>query len=801
MAAVPSLFAVVEDVLNARQVEHKDQVAFEQGFPEREPVSVPWSATTLPDAIKDGLSPRFPGLFTHQAQAIQHIAGGENVVVTTRTSSGKSLIYTIPIARALLESDQATAILCYPQKALANDQLGAFQSLIPSILSAAGKRLGPHTIARYDGQTKDDEKPSIRAAARVILTNPEMLHLAVLGWHERHWQRFLTNLRYIILDEAHDYRGTFGSNIAMLMRRLLLVAGRYGASPQFIATSATIADPAGHMQRLTGKTFTVIPPDQDGSRQGPKRLWIVQPASHPFDLARGLMKELVARGLTVLTFCQSRQSAERLTYDMGKVDDAVKPVVVYRAGLSTEERVRIEQGLKSGTIGGVFSTSALELGIDIGALDVCICVGFPNTMMSLWQRAGRVGRAGKPGAVILIPDERPIDAYYTAHPGKLLARDMEPLAINLQSRTLATWHYSCALSEAGRNIELLEPSALGAPMETIAAEHRAGQDHPSYHSEGVHREYNMRAGGDASYELALHDTQLGEISRTQILRETPPNAIYLHGGRKYRVMSVDEMRKLVRLKPEHSANRTQSFVQTNVRLQQCWRAGHNRLMKIQEGRLLVTQSLKMLTEKRPDGNVVAQFAGNQGLKANILPTTGAVLTILKPSALLHRAGEARTAFNGLAPLMTGLLPTVLGPCDLGDFAIHPQWGEDEAKLYIYDVAYDGIDLTMHAFGRLDDLLQATLTRATECDCTDDAGCFRCVRNPFDDVPTDRRLTREMLKLLASSISSHPIEVTVEVAAPDRMAPVTAKVVCRVCESSNEMGQKFCGNCGTRLEGA
>lgn len=521
MAATP-LFATVEDVLKVREAEHKDCVAFSREFPQREPVSVPWSATDLPDAIKSGLSSRFPSLFTHQAQAIRHIADGNNVVVTTRTSSGKSLIYTIPIARALLESDEATAILCYPQKALANDQLGAFQSLIPPVLSAAGKRLGLHTIARYDGQTKDDEKPSIRAAARVLLTNPEMMHLAILGWHERHWQRFLRNLRYVILDEAHDYRGTFGSNVAMLIRRLLVVCGRYGSSPKFIATSATIADPAGHMQRLTGKHFAVIPPEEDGSRQGPKRMWIAQPASHPFDLARGLMKELVGRGLTVLTFCQSRQSAERLTYDMGKVDDAVKPVVVYRAGLSSEERVKIEEGLKAGAIGGVFSTSALELGIDIGALDVCICVGFPNTMMSLWQRAGRVGRAGKPGAVILIPDERPIDAYYTSHPDKLLAREMEPLAINLQSRTLATWHYSCALSEAGRNIELLEPSLLGEPMQTIAAEHRAGQDHPSFHSEGVHREYNMRAGGDASYELLVHDNQIGDISRSQILRETPP---------------------------------------------------------------------------------------------------------------------------------------------------------------------------------------------------------------------------------------------------------------------------------------
>jgi DEAD/DEAH box helicase domain-containing protein len=457
--------------------------------------------------------------------------------------------------------------------------------------------------------------------------------------------------------------------------------------------------------------------------------------------------------------------------------------------------------LKAGKIGGVFSTSALELGIDIGALDVCICVGLPNTMMSLWQRAGRVGRGGKAGAVILIPDERPIDAYYTAHPEKLFAREMEPLAINLKSRTLATWHYACALNEAGRNIEVVDPAALGEPMSTIAAEHRAGQDHASYHSDSVHREYNLRAGGDVSYELLLHDESIGDISRSQILRETPPNAIYFHGGWKYRVTSVDEFRKHVRLKREHLPNRTLSFVQTNVRLQQCWRAGHNTKIKIQEGRLLVTQTLMGLTEKRPDGNVYASFPGNQGLRSNILPTTGVVITIGRPSSLLPNPGDARIAFNGLSPLLTGLLPTILGPCDLGDFAIHAQWGEEESKLYLYDVAYDGIDLTLHAFDRLADLLDAARVRLSECDCSESVGCFRCVRNPYDDVPTNRGLTRQMVKMLEDSVATHPIEVTVETATPDRMAAIAATTACPVCGLSNPIGQKFCGNCGSKSEGA
>lgn len=799
MSGAVELFGTVDGVVNIRVTEYGDEVAYQKEFRPSDGIFVPWSEIGLPAFIESGLRENYPALYRHQADAIRAVRSGKNVIVTTRTSSGKSLIYTVPIALMLGESGASTALLCYPQKALANDQLASFQRLLPKTLEHAGKRLTPSIVARYDAQTPEDQRPAIRQLSRVVLTNPEMMHLAMLGWHERHWQRFLTNLRYVILDEAHDYRGTFGSNVAMLMRRLRVVADRYGAQPQFIATSATIAGPDEHLEKLTGCKFETVPPEADGSKQGQKRLWIVRPKGHPFELARALMKELVAKGLTVLTFCQSRQSAERLAHDVGRVDDATRPIVVYRAGLATEERLRIEDGLKNGRIGGVFATSALELGIDIGALDVCICVGFPNTMMSLWQRAGRVGRGGKTGAVILIPDERPIDAYYTQHPEKLFRRELEPLAINLKSRPLATWHYACALSEASRNIESVNPDSLGEPMATIAREHRAGQDHSSYHSESVHREYNLRAGGDASYELQLDDVHLGEISRSQILRETPPNAIYFHGGRKYRVMSVDESRKIVRVRPEHTANRTQSLVMTNVRLQQCWRAGTNGKIKVEEGKLLVTQSLLSLTEKRPDGTVVASRQGNQGLRSNILPTTGVVITLVNAARLSDRPGEARVAFNGLGPLLTGLLPTVLGPCDLGDFAIHPAWGEEEAKLYLYDVAYDGIDLTVHAFTALPELLGAALTRIDECDCTDSAGCFRCVRNPYEDVPTSRDATRSLLRRLSESLLRAPIVVTVEVDSPDRLAPPPTQVECPVCKHKNPIGQKFCGDCGQKLE--
>ena len=268
------------------------------------------------------------------------------MVVTTQTSSGKSLIYTVPIAEALMESGEATALLFFPTKALTNDQLLVLQARVSRVLTRVGRPCPAHAVARYDGSTPTDQRQAIRPQVRVMLTNPDMAHRSLLPWHERHWQRFLSNLRYIILDEAHEYRGTFGSNVSMLLCRLLLLCRRYGSNPQFISTSATIAEPAEHLQRLTGRDFAVVGLEQDGSRQGAKQFWIARPGTHAFATARALLERLVRMDRSAITFCLSRWSAEEVNEHFRT--DPERRIRVYKAGLLPRERKRSSKGCGTG---------------------------------------------------------------------------------------------------------------------------------------------------------------------------------------------------------------------------------------------------------------------------------------------------------------------------------------------------------------------------------------------------------------------------------------------------------------------
>jgi len=605
----------------------------------------------------------------------------------------------------------------------------------------------------------------------------------------------------LILDEAHEYRGTFGTNVALIMRRLLLLCKRYGSQPQLIATSATMSEPAEHLRRLTGLTVTSIGPEHDGSGQGAKHFWMIKPARHSFEFARALVRDLIDANQSVIAFCLFRNAAEQLATDPWSEDPRI---AVYKSGLLAQRRAAIEDGLKNGSIRAVYTTNALELGIDIGALDVCVCIGIPNTMMSVWQRAGRVGRGGRDGAVVLIADERPIDAYYCEHPAAFLDRNNEPLAVNMTSRSLAIWHYACALKEGNRNLDLLTPESLPEPLDRIALEHREGLTDQSFYTDDVHRHYNVRAGSDQTYKLMYDDAEIGEINRSQILREAPPNAIYFHDRKRYRVQSVHDSTRHVRLRLEHGRNRTTSFVLVTVRVQQVWRGGDTPNISAHAGRLLVSETLMNLVEKGHDGTVTRQFSGSQGLSANITPTTGVVVTIRNAPLLMARVAyttsdATKHAWPGVVPLVRGLMPTLLGPCDLGDFGLHSVWNDDEGKLFVFDKAYDGIDLTLPIIDRISDLFKSALDRVNSCDCNETAGCLRCVLDAETKAPTDRVATRDLLKAIVRTLEAEPLTITTLESAPDRLAPVVFSVPCPQCGKKQAIDARFCNNCGQRLE--
>ncbi len=356
--------------------------------------------------------------YTHQAAAITHVLAGENVVVTTPTASGKTICYNVPVLNAILAEPASRALYLFPTKALAQDQLAELDRLAHVINDAAGLDLGVFT---YDGDTPQDARRAIRARAQIILTNPDMLHSGILPHHPK-WARLFENLRFIIIDELHAYRGVFGSHLANVLRRLRRVCRHYGSDPRFICSSATIANPRELAERLTEQPFELV--KESGAPRGERYFFFVNPPIVNRQLGirrsytqetRRVALEFLRRGLQVIVFAQSRLVTEVLTRYLKDAfqgppgaDEAVRG---YRGGYLPNRRREIEKGLREGDVRAVVATSALELGIDIGALDVSVLAGYPGTIAATWQRAGRAGRRTGPSAAVLVASSAPLDQY------------------------------------------------------------------------------------------------------------------------------------------------------------------------------------------------------------------------------------------------------------------------------------------------------------------------------------------------------------------------------------------------------
>ncbi len=484
--------SVIQTVSNALST---DEVSIHFDPPPIEPTDGDFGSTNglgFCKSLNDYLCSNFPsGLYTHQADSIASIQSNLHTVTATRTSSGKSFIYSLPVINQLCQDADSTSLFIYPQKALANDQLVKLEGMIldtEGLNSRAGKFR--HFVSRYDGTTPKDLRPEIRKQARCIISNPDMLHYAMLQHHSNGWERFFSNLKHVAIDECHEYRGVFGSNVGFILRRLRQVCKMYGANPTFIATSATVSSPEQHMQALTGLQFNCIGSDSDGSRQGRRKFFMASSTTdHYYDFGRKLAKQLADDGMTVLVFCPGRVAAERMMAAVrSNNDDKASFARVYRAGLSPTEREEIERGLRDKSVRLVFSTSALELGIDIGAIDAVVCVGIPQSMMSLWQRAGRAARGGREGAIIVIPADRPIDTYYANHPEELFAKENERLALNLDNQRISFQHYACAMSEVGGQEDDLKGEVLGDQLTKIQgmrANGKLGDEEAFYRAEPI----------------------------------------------------------------------------------------------------------------------------------------------------------------------------------------------------------------------------------------------------------------------------------------------------------------------------
>lgn len=795
--------STIEQIANVLQGHQGLAVADERSISEpqpgryRSPADLP-----LASPVQSYLQKAFPsGLYEHQHLALQHVLRGEHTVVATRTSSGKSLIYALPVLNSLCRDKNATALFLYPQKALAGDQsLKLTESLaaIPELAKRLEKR--PMFASRYDGSTESSLRPQIRQQAQVVLTNPEMLHLALLQYHSNHWARFFKNLKYVVIDECHAYRGLFGTGVACLLRRLRAVCAQHGSSPTFVATSATVHLPQQHLEKLTGCPFQLIGPEHDGSRQGAKKFWIARGEDHYYDLGRKLALKLAKQGLTVLAFCESRKATEQLTYRAKSDSDTPDQIEVYRSGLQEEERARIEDGLREGSVRLVFATSALELGIDIGAVDVVMGIGLPASTMSLWQRAGRAGRGGKDGAVILIPADTPADTYYADHPDEFYSRDNEPLVLSLSNTRAVQQHYACATAEAGGDEDHLRLDVLGSAFRNVDALRRIGSLPPSIARE-PHREVNFRSIGGGMLKLVQYgmggESVIGEIDSYHLLSEAPPHGVYWHGGKAYRVQSVDQKRQKVKLARELGPFDTFSFSQKRVRLIHADEAHEYSALTIAKAAIEVQEALVKVVEKnRHTKEVIRDYPVDHDVQSYPLPTEGTLLRIKSNHwaefASQFGASAAKSALESLERLLASLFPTVAVVCDPQDFSVLTHFTQQgDAEIYLYDLAYEGVGLTTAAFETMGDLITRALKRVHECGCQLQRGCLRCVGNPRSEEETSKEATLALLRLIDKTLRSEQPKVQ-QLFTTQPVEPEVKE--CKVCQATSPAGAKFCCMC-------
>ena len=532
---------------------------------------------SLPPAIVRVLEGRGVGqLYSHQRECYDRVRAGANTVVLTPTASGKTLCYNLPVLESIIDDPDARAMYLYPTKALTYDQMDDLLKWTDALDSDI-------RIHSYDGDTPQDARSAIRARAHIVLTNPDMLHKGILPHHTK-WTRIFENLQYVVVDELHTYRGVFGSHLANLFRRLERICRFYGSAPQFICTSATIANPRQLAEKLTGKQFELI--SDSGAPEGEKHLFFYNPpvVNRQLGIRRSYIQETrhIASGFLrmrrgSIVFANSRLITEILVRylkeDLRQGVGQEDIVVGYRGGYLPNERRRIERGLREGHLLGVVSTNALELGIDIGSLDVAVLAGYPGTVASTWQRIGRAGRRSGSAVGILVASSAPLDQYIVNHPEYFLAQSPEAGLINPENIHILISHLQCATFELPFEVdELFGGHDVSEILEYLSERgfiHRAGErwhwTSEAYPADAL----SLRSISSDNF-LVVETTEeariIGEVDYTSAFTTLHEKAIYLHQGRQYYVQQLDIAERRAYVKSVNSEYFTDAITYTNVRV-------------------------------------------------------------------------------------------------------------------------------------------------------------------------------------------------------------------------------------------
>lgn len=708
--------------------------------------------------------------YTHQAQAINAAREGHNLVVATSTASGKTLVYNVPVLEAIVSIPHARALYLFPTKALAQDQLRVLSELTQG-------RLRGVRFATYDGDTPRPDRARIRKGAAIILTNPDMLHVGILPNHNL-WSQFFANLKYVVLDEAHVYRGVFGSQVANVLRRLRRICRFYGADPQFIGCSATIANPEQHVQRLTAAPAVVI--DDDGSPSGEKLFVLWNP---PFlDETRtsrrsanmeatNLFVELVEHGLRNITFVKARKIAELiLMYARDRLDKeapALKSLIhSYRAGYLPQERRRIERDLFDGRLLGVTATNALELGVDIGSLDATVQVGYPGTIASTWQQAGRAGREVRESLSILIGLNGPLDQYFMRHPEELFGRSHEHALIDPGNVYILEKHLPCAgyeLPITAQDEPLFGPGFVDAMVSlerNRVLEYRrdrwyyCGFDYPA-------QDVSIRAIGAGRYQLINQVTgeRIEEIEAATAFMRVHPGAIYLHQGESYLVRELDQAGKIARARPVDVNYYTEPRQINQVRIMDTLDHRAAGATTAHFGKVAVTEHVIGYRKKQ---QFTETMLGEEFL--DLPPTyfeTAGMWWDIPPDvieAVRRRKLDFLGGIHAAEHAAIGILP-LFAMCDRWDIGglSTPNYADTgRPQIFIYDGYPGGVGIAEKGYELLTGLWQATLEAIQDCPC--EGGCPSCIQSPKcgnNNEPLDKEAAIMILRGLLGGRQAWP----------------------------------------------
>src|SRR5215210_6981134 len=687
----------------------------------------------IPEALHESVRAALPfdSLYTHQAETWDAAARGEHVIVTTGTASGKTLAFNLPVVDALARQPKLRALYLYPTKALAQDQARALTSL----------QVKPLRPAIYDGDTESERRWQIRKWANLILTNPDMLHVGVLPHHNR-WGDVFQNLRYVIVDEAHVYRGVFGSHVGNVLRRLRRVAGIYGAEPQFLLASATIANPAELARSLAGVDATVIGDDAAPRAERTVVFWNPPLTDEELGLrastigeASRLMADLVGRGLRTICFAKSRRAAELVhRFAAERLGDPAltERLAPYRAGYTPQQRREIERRLVEGELLGVSTTDALELGIDIGLLDCAISVGFPGTVASLRQQWGRAGRRGH-GLAVLVASEDALDQYFMRQPETLLKRRVEAAILDHANPRVLDGHVRAAAFEgpiddadrATLGDEALERAALLPDVKhTKSGYVWAGREYPA-------GQFGLRSSTPDTFSVveAQTGTVLGIVERERAYGTVHEGAVYLHLGESYLVRELDLQSRTAVVTPYSGDYYTQAKKDTNTAIEEPLRTERRCGLELTFGRISVLEQVVAYQKKSTRDQSTLETV------ALDLPETSfeteAIWYLPEPDQLdgLEQMPKLLGTLHAAEHSMIALLP-LWAMCDRWDIGglstnIHFQTGRP--TVFIYDGHSGGVGITERGFNAFEGWVADTARMLEGCPCAE--GCPSCVQSP------------------------------------------------------------------------